>query len=342
MTALNIIGSGMVTPVGFDAAASCAAIRVGIDRFRETRFMFDGDWVRGAFVSYRPVLEGRAKLLEMLVKATDEALEAAPPAARADTALFVCLPEHQRPGRPGGLDDGFAREAAARVKQRARLRSDLSVFETGTLGGINALLKIQELFQRSKAHYAVLAGVDSFLTARTLGHFHRQRRLLTADNSDGFLPGEAAAALLLSSRPEKDSLQCLGIGRGQEPATLDSDKPLRSEGLLQAFRNALRMAGCGFEQLDYRLSDIAGEQYSFKDAATALTRAMRTRKEALDLWHPSDCVGRVDAAAVPFVLGVALAAARKRYAPGPGALCHFSDDAGGRAAVILREGRRPS
>jgi 3-oxoacyl-[acyl-carrier-protein] synthase-1 len=94
--------------------------------------------------------------------------------------------------------------------------------------------------------------------------------------------------------------------------------------------------------VDYRLADIAGDQYAFKEAALALQRTMRVRKEAFYLWHPADCVGRVGAASVPLSIGVALAAASKSYAPGPGALCHFTDDDGVRAAVILRDPRSTS
>jgi 3-oxoacyl-[acyl-carrier-protein] synthase-1 len=64
------------------------------------------------------------------------------------------------------------------------------------------LLQIQEIFYLRRADYAVLVGVDSLMTAGTLDHFHKQRRLLTAHNSDGFLPGEAAAALLLAQLPQ--------------------------------------------------------------------------------------------------------------------------------------------
>jgi 3-oxoacyl-[acyl-carrier-protein] synthase I len=194
------------------------------------------------------------------------------------------------------------------------------------------------MLERRDARCCVVAGVDSFLTARTLAAYHAQRRLLTIKNSDGFLPGEAAAAIALSFQaPAGGGLRCLGVGRGQEPAVLDSDRPLRADGLVQAYRAAFQDAGAGYEQVDYRLTDISGEQYAFKDASLALSRTMRSRREAFDLWHPSDCIGRVDAASVPLVLGVALQAARKRYAPGPGVLCHFSGDGGARAALVLRE-----
>ena len=91
--------------------------------------------------------------------------------------------------------------------------------------------------------------------------------------------------------------------------------------------------------LDFRITDNSGEQYYFKESALALSRNLRQRKTAFDIWHPADCIGEVGAAIGPCVLGIALAAARKGYAPGPGVLCHFANDDGERAALMLRYGR---
>jgi 3-oxoacyl-[acyl-carrier-protein] synthase-1 len=87
--------------------------------------------------------------------------------------------------------------------------------------------------------------------------------------------------------------------------------------------------------VDYRITDSNGEQYLFKEAALAVTRTLRTRKELFEIWHPADCIGETGAAAAICALGVALAATRKHYAPGNGALCHFSGEDGERIAMIL-------
>jgi 3-oxoacyl-[acyl-carrier-protein] synthase-1 len=39
---------------------------------------------------------------------------------------------------------------------------------------------------------------------------------------------------------------------------------------------------------DYRIADISGEQYYFKEAALALARTLRRRKPEFDLWHPAN------------------------------------------------------
>jgi 3-oxoacyl-[acyl-carrier-protein] synthase-1 len=187
----------------------------------------------------------------------------------------------------------------------------------------------------------VVVGVDSFHHAETLAAYHARRELVTARNADGFLPGEAAGAVLMTApAANAGSLRCLGMGWGTEPSDRDRSLPLRADGLAAAVRSALAASRCSYEQLDYRISDLTGGQRAFKEAALVLTRTMRVKKEFFDIWHPADCIGRVGAASLPIMLGVALAAARRGYAPGPGVLCQVGDEDGARAALVLRAADR--
>jgi 3-oxoacyl-[acyl-carrier-protein] synthase-1 len=171
-----------------------------------------------------------------------------------------------------------------------------------------------------------------------LSAFEERERLLTSQHSDGFIPGEAAAAVLVeplrrdSSQPR---LICSGIGFGVEKATEDSGLPLRADGLVAAIKAALADAGCDMGDLDYRITDISGGQYGFKEASLALNRILRKRKEEFDILHPADCVGEVGAASGPVVLAVTLTAMNNGYAPGLNALCHFGNEEGKRAAAVL-------
>ena len=87
--------------------------------------------------------------------------------------------------------------------------------------------------------------------------------------------------------------------------------------------------------LDYRITDANGEQYIFKEGDLAVTRTLREHKGEFDIWHPVDSIGEVGAATVPCILGIAEAAARKGYSRGDNVLCHFGNDNGDRAAIIL-------
>jgi len=332
---LDILATGMVTGVGFSAPASCAAIRCAIDGFNETRFMFDGEWLIGCPVPFEEGWRGRERLLQMVVPAIAECLSGVPPTAPEKTALLVCLAEEDRPGRLAGLDDSMLAEVQSRLG--VRFHSSSKVLSAGRVGGVDALKLARELAGKGPQS-VIVAGVDSYLVGETLTWLHQRRRILTASNSDGFIPGEAAAAVLLAParEPSAGGLRCVGLGFGAEPAPLDSEKPLRADGLVQAIRGALADASTSFEQLDYRLADVSGAQYSFKEAALAIGRTVRPVKPQFPLWHPADCTGEVGAAAVPLILAVAEAAARKRYAPGAGVLCHFAADGERRAALVLR------
>ena len=91
-------------------------------------------------------------------------------------------------------------------------------------------------------------------------------------------------------------------------------------------------------ELDFRNTDISGEQYYFKEASLALSRTLRQPKAEFDLWHPAEAIGESGAAVGLAVLIDSHAACQKGYAPGPGILTHFANDTGERAAAVLRYG----
>src|SRR4030095_15824362 len=145
------------------------------------------------------------------------------------------------------------------------------------------------------------------------------------------------AVLLAAPKKARGSvLSCIGLGFGREKGTIQTEAETpRGAGLVEAVRAPLQDAALKPPDIDYRIADLNGEQYGFKEASLALTRCLLERKPVFDLWHPADCVGEIGAAFVPCALGVALEAARKGYAPGRRALCHFGNDSGERAALVL-------
>jgi 3-oxoacyl-[acyl-carrier-protein] synthase-1 len=187
-----------------------------------------------------------------------------------------------------------------------------------------------------------VAGVDSFLNSATLAAYSQADRLLTAGNSNGFIPGEAAGALLLGAWKEhlETPLLCRGLGFAREPARFDSGKPLRADGLVQAIREALGEAGLALKECDHRMTDVSGEQYRFKEAVLAITRLLRDRKVLFSHWHLGDCIGEVGAATLPSMLAVLFTGAREDYLPGPICLGHLGNDDDKRAAFVTQSTKR--
>ena len=350
MEPIAILASGMVTGVGLNAPASCAAIRCAIDNFSETRFMDKGgEWIIGSQVPLEQPWRSLPKLVHMIVPAIRECLAHAADVPPERVPLFLCVAEKQRPGRLEGLDDQLFLDVQAEVGVRFHPRS--AVIARGRVGGGLALAEARQLIHEEDVPLCLIAGVDSFLVASTLAAYEEKNRLLTSQNSNGFIPGEAGAAVLVglpgwgksgirNQKSEAEEVLCLGIGTGQEKATIDSEEPLRADGMVQAFKSALADAGKTMADVDYRITDLNGEQYGFKEAALAITRILRVRKELFDIWHPADCIGETGAAIGPCAVAVGLAATRKHYAPGHGALCHFGGDDGERLALVLAGGAK--
>lgn len=334
-----ILGAGMMTGVGLNAPASCAAIRCAIDNFTETRFMAQGgEWIIGSAVPLEQPWRGQAKLVKLLAGPVRECLDLVPETPAAEIPLLLCVAERDRPGRLDGLDNALFFELQKELCTGFGAGSEM--ITEGRIGGALAVRRARELLYRptEAPRYAIVAGADTFLVGPTLTAYDECDRLLTERNSNGFIPGEAGAAVLLS-RPERwngTALHILGLGFAHEDATIESDQPLRADGLSQAITAALADAATTIAAIDFRITDISGEQYAFKEASLALSRLLRVRKEEFDIWHPADCIGEVGAAALPCMLGVALFAARKKYAPGPAVLAHLGNDDGKRGALVVQ------
>lgn len=328
----------MLTGVGLDAPSSCAAIRSGIDNFTQTHF-FDagGEPIVASPVPLPEPTVGREKLVHLAAAAVRECLSEAGVSAVERVPLLLCLAEPGRPGRTQGLDETLLADLQSTLGLRFHARS--SVLASGRVGGALAIRAAAELLSAERLPLALVAGVDSFIAHLTLGAYEARRRLLTPRNSNGFIPGEAGCAVLLcpAEAAGKTRFTISGLGMGTEPAAIESGQPLRADGLVAAIRAALADARTTMAAVDYRIADLNGEQYGFKEAALAMTRLVREPKSLFELWHPAEAIGEIGAAAVPALLAVAATAARKGYAPGPRALCHVGNDGGERAALLLQD-----
>jgi len=332
---------GLVTPLGLNAAATCAALRAGISNPTPTRFAGSaGEWICGHQVVLAAPWRGRAKLVQMAAMAVDECLQKFSLPQLAGLPIVLCVAEHERPGRLDGLEDKLLDELEAELDLRFD-RSLSAIVAMGRAGVLLALAQARSLMLNQHIPRVLLVAADSMLLAPTLAAFERQDRLLSPDNSNGFMPGEGAGAVLVGVAPSSGSqLFCSGIGTGVEAANLMSEEPLRADGLGQAIRAALKDAATGFEGIYCRITDLSGEQYYFKEAALALSRTLRGHKETIDLWHPAQGVGEAGAAIGAVMLAVAEHAWRMDYNPGSKVLLHAGTDAECRVAVVCERRER--
>ncbi|HRO15551.1 MAG TPA: beta-ketoacyl synthase N-terminal-like domain-containing protein [Paracoccus sp. (in: a-proteobacteria)] len=338
---IGVQAAGMVTAVGLDGASSAAAIRAHLDGFAETRFLASGGWRIGAAVPLPRHWIGPRRMAHLAAGALADILRQEPGAR--DAALILCLAEETRPGRPVADPATLLRTLAAILRLPERRAH---VVQHGRPSGFVALDRARRMIGAGQAEQAIVLGLDSYLTGPAIAHYARLDRLLEQGNADGFIPGEAAAAVLLG---QGGLLRLTGLGLAREAAFLGNGKgedgedlPLRGDGMAAAYRAALDEAQCDLAHVEYRISDLPGEQYFFRQAALMSLRLERGRTAFQDLWSPAESLGNIGAAVVPVMLGMALAAARKGYAPGSPVLIEASGDDGACGAAVLHEARGPA
>jgi len=340
MKSLTVLASGMVTALGFNSPATLAALRAGVSAVQQSPWLDpeSGEPLMGAKVGLPQWWEGVGKLAELVAPAISECRQSALAHTLEEIPILLGVAERERPARTQGREAQLLQDIQARLG--VPLHPESSIYAGGQTACIHALQRADDLLAAGRARVCIVAGVDSYLQQPTLDSYAERRRLMTRFNSNGFFPGEAACALLVSTdrvAAEGTVLRILGFGSDQEPATIDSTKPLRAAALTNAVKQSLTQAGIELKDVNYRLTDLSGEHYKFKEAAFAAMRLDRgERDEPLQMWHPIEYLGEIGSAIVPCLLAWALHAHQNAYAPGPIALCHVGNEAGERCALVLR------
>lgn len=337
---------GASTPVGRCAWSTAAAVRAGISRVREHPYRIDsaGEPLRVASASWLdPELGGVERFAALLLPAIEQAL--APllqtaPALRC--ALMLGLPS-PRPGLSETLRD----ELVDRItRSHGELLVSVSAYPAGHAAGLVALQAAIERLGQGDLDGCVVAGVDSYLAAETLSWLEAGDRLHGAgplNNAWGFIPGEAAGAVLVMRERTAERLGrrplavILGTGAAHEPKGIKTRSVCIGEGLTQAFRGALRALPAGTQVSDV-YCDLNGEPYRADEYGFAALRTKEAFRSVTDFVAPADCWGDVGAAGGPLHLILAAIAGAKGYARGDTAFIWASAEEGERAAALLTAG----
>lgn len=330
---LNIVSAGMVTAVGLDMPSSCAAMRARLDGFQETRFLgAAGEWLIGAPVPLPRNWMGTKRLAHMAAAAIVEAFEAMPE-ARGSTALVLCLAEEDRPGRLAP----DSRHLLTQIEQITEIAGPTAsrVVAHGRPSGHVALDAARRLLASNAAPFVIIVGVDSYLTSQTINHYLARERLLTPRNSNGFIPGEAAAAILCARTGGTMHLTGLGLAREKAHIYNEMDIPFRGEAMTTAYKEAFTGSGRLHSDITLKIGDLVGEAYWFQQSALAMLRTQREHSEVRPIWALGASLGNIGAAAVPAMLGWALSAIQCGYAPSGPILIEASGDDGACGAAVV-------
>jgi 3-oxoacyl-[acyl-carrier-protein] synthase-1 len=338
---VHVEAVGMACPVGLTATLACAAIRAGIDRRMEMDYLDnDGEPIVGSHLdSLGWERTRRERWSILLAYALRDLCRNHGLGLIERTPMVLVVPADSNGYQPTNAE--IAVDLAARLQIQIDPRQVEVVF-ADSYGAFWAIAAArQRLVAASQSDARVLvAAADSLIEARVLLRLARARRLITKENSDGVIPGEAAACVLLGTSAKVGHASIVGMGFGNEPGRLDNDVPLRGEGIADAARQALSEAGLAMHDLHFRLSDASGEAYWFKEQVLVISKLLRRNMDEFPLWLAAARLGDVGCAASLCNLLTAVAAWRRGYAPGPRAIAYASAGNGDRAALVLEAGLR--
>jgi 3-oxoacyl-[acyl-carrier-protein] synthase I len=340
---LQVVSRGMCCAVGNSAPAATAAINARMNHFRETGFVARGGSPIVGGALHEVDMWGAERLRYMLHSVIHEALAGAGSIDTAQIAIFALGAEPTRPGMSSSnclaeaLRD-FVNEAGERG---SAFHATTRFCNYGKAGIGRVLEEVSQLLAGEQGpQYALLAAADSLLDAGAVERYLDEERIATRTNSDGFIPAEGAAAVLLTGAAAPTPTMWIeSAATAREDWRIHSDSPLRAQGLTNAIRNAALAAKCQVSSLDFHASGMTGESWYSKEVGLALARCMEHKKPEFPHLMVARSLGETGAASPLLTLAwLAGLMGQGHYHPGHSGLLHFAGDDGQRTAVIVRFG----
>lgn len=341
----DVLRVGMVSAIGLSAEVTSAAAQAGISRFQDSSIIDrrfnpmvmslvatpDLPPLAPAVAALPGLTARQMRMLRLAGVALAECLAAGPD---APVPVLLAAPEALPEGRPAPAGPGFLRQLAMQWGQPIDLTRS-QIFSAGRAAVFQALVAAIEGLAARRWDRVVVGGVDTLLDLYLLGALDLEERVHATDISDGLIPGEGAAFLLLS-RPGAAApalARIEGAGAAAEPGhRYSKSAPYRGEGLDAAFRAAFAAAPGDPVRTVY--AGLNGENFFSKEWGVAFLRHKKRIAEEHVIEHPADCLGDTGAALGPMLLALAAQALADGARP-PRALVWCSSDLEARGAALL-------
>jgi len=344
---IYVAGIGMLTPIGFDAPSSCAAIKAGISAYALSDYRTQtGKQVTlsgipdGVFSEMEiEIDEGEyySSHLDHVIRMSVFAIKEALSKQNINNPIpfiFSLQEPHKNltPVNTETLMTNFVDqcEFPLDIKKSHFLSS-------GRASGILGLELAMRYLNEQNEDYVLLGGADSHWSRSHIGLLDKDERLNVEGSTDGFVPGEAACYILLTRHPEKalnnagNIISLSAPGTGHEPGHLGSEQPYLGEGLDQAVKQALK--GYSGGNITKIYNSMNGESHWAKEFGVITIRNKAHFNESMQVIHPAQNYGDLGAATGSMLIGVAAHELLKQTQQEDTHLVYASSDSAWRAAV---------
>ena len=342
---INIVAVGARTPVGLCAKSAAAAVRAGICRVYTHPFFIDnvGEPVRAAIDS---CLDINAVLVERIAElaycSIAEIVDQLPCAVTKDQPIKVLLSLPET--RPGFTveDASEIMEIITKYALSLECSLDLNCVERGHAGVLRAVQIASDCLNEGDESLFLICGADSYLHDRTIAWLEQEDQIVKEGNRSGFIPGEAAGAVLLASELKTRQLgmpvlaRLRGVATEIESKGIKGDVECLGEALSKTISDAIAPLHLPGEEIDAICCDINGERYRTEEWGLAFLRNQHAFRTS-DYELPTSCWGDVGAATGALGCMLCVQAWRRGYAKGPRALVCAGSENGLRGAIVLEQ-----
>ncbi|MBF0231469.1 MAG: hypothetical protein HQK65_00325 [Desulfamplus sp.] len=357
-----ITGIGMLTSVGHNAYQTCASVRADIVRMTDIDyFTIENEQYEDVPVSGCPIVNvtdgylGLGRWTRMVTWAITDLISNSGTGIPdwENTGFFISLPPISREG----VDPKIFKMLGLRIGQWNNVKgieNQTRVYPHGYASPAKGFCMAAEKLHQKKICYAVVGGVDSLVEPETLNYFHEAKRLKTEDNSDGFIPGEGAAFLLLESLEQAQERKA-NIMAVIENASMGDDLGNAILGALNGHTDDEFSEHV--KQTKLMICDLNGESDRAMTFGKAMLKAgqnIRSKTQGQNqnnqgqkhdsedlalgsqIWHPADCIGDTGAASFAISACLGARALQRKYAESEKIMICGSSERGMGGAILLK------
>lgn len=212
------------------------------------------------------------------------------------------------------------------------------VVPSGRAAALAALELALQALEQDPSRPVVVGGVDTYLDLKLLGSLDADGRILGATVSDGFIPGEGAAFLVLAHPSaavgEGAAVTLEAAASAPDPGHRSGAAPARGEGLASAIELLRSRLPNPAALVGHTFAGLNGESFDAKQWGVARLRHADFFSPDAGVSHPADCFGDAGAATGALLLAIAARALARGERRGP-ALIWAAADGETRACALL-------
>jgi len=319
-------------------------VRAGISRIQAHPVLLDGNaqlCKMACDVLFEPRLFGAKRITVLAASALVEAIRKLEPKKGGIKRLAVLLavPEN-RPGFTEADAKTIPKLLSAQVAKEAEVEPLIEVAGRGHAGGLLAMQIAEQRLAANQADLCAVVGVDSYFDLALLDRLDRDGRLVADGVRGGFVPGEAAGAIIFATMGALRTMRLpslarlRGVSTSREARLIGGDDEVLGQGLTAAITAAAADLRPPAERIDAVFCDINGERYRADEWAMTVLRIQGVLTDAT-YEAPADCWGDIGAASAALGCVLAVRSWARGYNKGPRALVWASSEGGLRGAAVL-------